>query len=65
MKFIGFYSKWSVDKYINIFKKKLDKVEYIRNDIIPPDSPVTIVYKVGRAIVNQLTGKLFVFPTTV
>ena len=44
MKFIGFYSKWSVDKYINIFKKKLKKVGYIRKDIIPPDSPVIIVY---------------------
>ena len=59
MKFIEYYSKDTVDEYLNNFKKKLVKSKYTSKDLIPTNAPETIVYQMGCAIVNRFTTDVF------
>ena len=54
-KLVEYDPKEAVDEYFNYINKKLEEVEEMRKYMIPPDAPVSIVYHIKRAKVNQFT----------
>ena len=59
------YEKEAVDKYDNNVKNQFDKVEDNRKGLIPHNAPISILYQLGRVMVNQFTAKIFaIFLTT-